>query len=797
MDIIKRLLSLLLLLSLSGAAMAEGTRTGDAVLIPYATFQNDNGEGILTLYYGEPEGDYITLCTKGYNNLLYGTTCDAETVQKVIIDKSFKDLSPENTSLWFADFTELENIEGIGYINTAEVTDMDNMFQGCTNLKELDLSSFNTAKVTDMNSMFEHCENLTSLNISSFNTDKVKDMRNLFSECLSLTSLNISNFNTEQVTDMSYLFNGCRKLTSLDLSNFNTAKVTDMNGMFQYCENLTSLDLSRFNTTEVTDMNGMFRLCNSLISLDLSSFNTAKVTDMQLMFEFCDLLETIYVSSKWSTGNVTESENMFVDCPALVGGQGTTYNNRSTDATYALIDGGADHPGYFTLSGSQPFIPSTFAYGIFNSQTGILTLHSGKPTDGSIKLYTHGENNLLHGTKCDAETVTKVIIDESFHNISPYSTSYWFSDFDALETIEGIENIKTDDVTDMASMFYNCVSLTSLDLSRFNTTEVTDMNSMFEYCGSLTSLDLSSFNTAKVQDMTNMFAGCNSLAIIYVSSQWSTGNVTESEFMFYNCHELVGGQGTSFDENNIDVTYAHNDGGADNPGYLTSLINLDNCDIAMAPTEITYTGSENKPEVTVAYNGSTLKETTDYTVAYADNVNAGTATVTVTGKGRCQGTLTTTFTISKGTPEYTLPTITALPSDATIDDVKKLLTKGFTLEGAPELKIGANALSLTFTPDDTENYETVKGIELTVTVNEPENPGTPVSSVVESPSVKVWSCGSTIFIESAPDTKYTITDLNGRTIKSSATQSSHDEIRINQQGIVVVIINGEAFKVAL
>ena len=150
MDIIKRLLSLILLLSLSGAAMAEGTRTGDAVLIPYATFQNDNGEGILTLYYGEPEGDYITLCTDGAENLLYGTTCDAETVQKVIIDKSFKDLSPENTSLWFADFTNLETIEGIGYINTAEVTDMDNMFQGCTNLKELDLSSFNTAKVKDM-----------------------------------------------------------------------------------------------------------------------------------------------------------------------------------------------------------------------------------------------------------------------------------------------------------------------------------------------------------------------------------------------------------------------------------------------------------------------------------------------------------------------------------------------------------------------------------------------------------------------------------------------------------------------
>lgn len=59
----------------------------------------------------------------------------------------------------------------------------------------------------------------------------------------------------------------------------------------------------------------------------------------------------------------------------------------------------------------------------------------------------------------------------------------------------------------------------------------------------------------------------------------------------------------------------------------------------------TYTGSAIRPSVKVTLAGSTLKQSTDYTVSYSDNTNAGTATVTVTGKGNYTGSLSTTFTI--------------------------------------------------------------------------------------------------------------------------------------------------------
>ena len=61
----------------------------------------------------------------------------------------------------------------------------------------------------------------------------------------------------------------------------------------------------------------------------------------------------------------------------------------------------------------------------------------------------------------------------------------------------------------------------------------------------------------------------------------------------------------------------------------------------------TYKAAEIKPKVTVVLNGKTFVQNTDYTVAYADNVNAGTATVTVTGCGNYQDTASGTFTIDK------------------------------------------------------------------------------------------------------------------------------------------------------
>ena len=57
------------------------------------------------------------------------------------------------------------------------------IFEGCSSLKQLNLSNFNTNNVTNMNCMFHKCSSLTDLNISNFNTDNVTDMRDMLYRC--------------------------------------------------------------------------------------------------------------------------------------------------------------------------------------------------------------------------------------------------------------------------------------------------------------------------------------------------------------------------------------------------------------------------------------------------------------------------------------------------------------------------------------------------------------------------------------------------------------------------------------
>ena len=165
--------------------------------------------------------------------------------------------------------------------------------------------------------------------------------------------------------------------------------------------------------------------------------------------------------------------------------------------------------------------------------------------------------------------MTKVVFDPSFAEARPTTTYAWFSGMTLLRPVEGMEYLNTSEVTSMKHMFYNCNELRNIDLSHFNTAKVTDMSGMFALCVYLTSLDLSIFNTANVEAMDSMFHACISLQTIYVGDGWSTAAVTESGKMFNDCIDLAGDKGTSYDRNHIDKEYAHIDGGASDPGYMS------------------------------------------------------------------------------------------------------------------------------------------------------------------------------------------------------------------------------------
>ena len=241
-------------------------------------------------------------------------------IKNVIFEESFNTYTPTSLKDFFRDCKGLNEITGLKYLNTAEVTDMSFMFWNCKNLSSLDLTNFNTTKVENMSGMFSSCQKLSSLTLSeSFNTANVTDMSNMFSYCNMLEKLNLSNFNTTKVEDMSYMFNMCQKLTELNLSNFKTEKVKNMPYMFSYCNMLEKLDLSNFNTANVTKMSGMFSGCSTL--------------------------QTIYVSDDFVVTGITNEDykkDLFTGCKVLKGAL-TEYDANKTGSEYANYK-----TGYFT-----------------------------------------------------------------------------------------------------------------------------------------------------------------------------------------------------------------------------------------------------------------------------------------------------------------------------------------------------------------------------------------------------------------------------------------------------------------
>ena len=347
------------------------------------------------------------------------------------------------------------------------------------------------------------------------------------------TITGLEYLNTEKVTNMYGMFIKCFFLTSLDVTHFNTANVTDMSFMFSDCSSLTSLDVSHFNTAKVKNMRNMFSVCSSLTSLYLTNFNTENVTNMGDMFSNCRALTTIYASSKFVTTKVSNSSGMFNNCKKLKGEVEEWTDDKATDKTYAKIEG-----GYFSRIPRVKYADGTLTFFLTTKETlgeNEYELNSGANPPG---------------WKTHCKEITKVVFDTSFANTKPTSCYQWFSLCENLKQIEGIKNLNTEKVTNMAYMFYYCLNLSSLDVSGFKTEKVTDMSGMFHSDSSVKLLDVAKFNTANVKSMEYMFYNCYGLTSLDVTN-FNTANVTNMQGMFGKCNFLFSLDVTNFNTANV------------------------------------------------------------------------------------------------------------------------------------------------------------------------------------------------------------------------------------------------------
>ncbi len=292
----------------------EGVASGNWGETVYWTL---NTKGVLTItqdpnaefeifYDEEPWIEYTDAITK----IVWGANCFRSDKAEISPAISF------GTKYNGQTFSKLEEIVFSENVSMSMVTDMSLMFEGCENLKILDVTKFDTSNVKNMHGMFKGCSSLETLNISNFDTKKVENMSNMFDGCNSLASLDISSFNTENVQSMQMMFRDCESLEKLDLNHFITDRVVSMPEMFAGCSGLTALQISDFNTSNVMYMNGMFSNCNSLTVLDVSTFCTDDVINMNGMFEGCSSLAAVDVSN-FDTAKTFDMSRMFKGCSNL------------------------------------------------------------------------------------------------------------------------------------------------------------------------------------------------------------------------------------------------------------------------------------------------------------------------------------------------------------------------------------------------------------------------------------------------------------------------------------------------
>ncbi len=401
-------------------------------------------------------------------------------IKEVVFDKSFKKYYPKSCFHWFGGLYKLETIKGMKeYLNTDSVVTMSEMFYGCRKLKSLDLSGFNTSNVSNMNKMFEDCHSLKTIFVGNeWKTDSVHYSRYMFAGCWELYG--------SQGTKNKYFDsqNEYQKFAHIDEGKDNPGY-------------LTAIGQEPFTPKEI-------EIAKEIVP-------DKKV---ELVIEAID-------SSYWYCDTIRYSDDFeYITEPYL-------HENTEQDSitAYAVLKDSALYFYYGTNLPATAFVikreKPRMVYDYYKDTTTICGTQIRTPEWNQY-----------------ANSIKKVVFDSSFKNFRPNSCNEWFSGCVNLTEIVGMkENLNTEDVEMMSSMFLGCMKLKTIDLSGFNTRKVVNMFGMFSACMSLENLDLSGFKTDNLQQASMMFEGCEKLEKINFGN-FNTSKLTSMGSMFFGCKNL-------------------------------------------------------------------------------------------------------------------------------------------------------------------------------------------------------------------------------------------------------------------
>ena len=478
---------------------------------------------------------------------------------------------------------------------------------------------------------FDDCIGLVNMTIP---TNITSIGRYAFYGCSGLTSIVIP----ASVTSIGEWAFGDSKLTSIRVEesnpkydsreNCNAIIETESNTLVSGCKNtvipksVTGIGEGAFEGCEITNMvlpekvtsieNRAFYRCRQLTSITIPSSATSIAGSMIGM---CDKLTSVRVEE--NNPKYDSREN----CNAIIETESNTLLRGCNATTIPR--------GVTSIGG--------WAFDYCDGLTSV-TLPEGVTSIGDYAFFG-----------CSA--LKDVTISETVTNIGDYAFSNCgsFTDIvipegvtsigDAVfQLCDGLKSVKIpENVTSIGyEAFFNCSSLTSIKIPE----KVTSIGRFAFYnCSGFTSIKI----PEKVTSIEyGAFYGCSGLADIIIPE-----SVTDiGDEAFYGCSKELTIYGTAGSYAEAYAIKNHIKFSTGMPSQPVEKKKISDNHVMVNQDSCAYDGTAKTPGVTVKHGNAILKDGTDYIVAYENNINAGTAKVTVTGKGDYEGTVTKTFTIT-------------------------------------------------------------------------------------------------------------------------------------------------------
>ncbi len=545
---------------------------------------------------------------------------------------------------------------------------MQDMFSGCSSLKELNLSSFDTTSVVDIQNMFSGCESLESLDLSSFDTRRVRLYSNVFNRYdTHLKTVKIGAFCDEKITNQ---ITSSYKEFSVSWENSSGELLGTIPPLTADCyKAVADFKKARFSVDRADE-----GYTGKPIIKQVSSWDALAEGD-DYSVSYLDNINCGTATIKFIGAGVFRGEQVFhfniMKAPAdykVPAGITATYGQKLSavklpdgfsweDPSLSVGDPGENT---FKCKYAAPDDNHTGADGIevkvrvtrpveasmFSVDAKGLA-YTGRAHEPAVssKVVPEGSFSVSYRDNVKAGKAVAVVKGSGFYTGTcelPFSIAKAKPNYKVPATLKGTYGKKLSDVKLPEGFSWS------------------DPSMRIDWYGSkgikatFTPSDTKNYEVVKGIEVS-VFVGRNVIAVPAIKDLVYSGSVQAPSVDIDGIHVVKNAGGVNVGQYSIELALDNpvldcwKDGTTGNKKVAYRIVpaNISAAEIAPISPCLLKNGKA-EPTIKVTFKGSALAAGRDYTVSYANNKKVGTASVVIKGKGNFTGERAVSFKIAKG-----------------------------------------------------------------------------------------------------------------------------------------------------